>query len=64
MEGKKYEFLIGEGASCLLPGADDEQFSYSVLENLEFSEVMYMMELCRKQTYRPLICIREMGEDE
>lgn len=60
----KYEFLLGEGAECLLPGGDADGFSYTVLENLEFSEVMYLLELAKKQTYRPLICIREMGEDE
>lgn len=64
MEGKKYEFLIGEGASQLLPDANDDSFSYTVLENLEFSEVLYLLELCKKQTYRPLISIREMGGDE
>lgn len=59
----KYEVLIGEGGDgMLLPRADSDEFSYVCLENLEFSEVMYLMELFRKQTYRPLFSVREMGE--
>lgn len=61
-----YEVLIGEGAEGLLPTqADfDDGFAYTVLEHLTFSEVMTMMEFFRKQTYHPIITVREEKEDE
>lgn len=59
----KYEVLIGEGGDgMLLPRADADDFSYVCLEHLEFSEVMYLLELFKKQTYKPLFTVREMDE--
>ena len=67
MEIKRYEILIGEGSEGLIPMSDEIEegsFTYSCLEHLEFSEVMMVLELFRKQTYRPLIIIREEKLDE
>ena len=67
MESKKYEVLIGEGSEGLIPMSDeleDGSFTYSCLEHLEFSEVMMVLEMFRKQTYRPLISIREENPEE
>lgn len=67
MESKKYEVLIGEGSEGLIPISEEIEegyFTYSCLEHLEFSEVMVVLELFRKQTYRPLIIIREENPDE
>lgn len=63
---KQYEVLIGEGSEGLLPTQSDfdDGFSYTVLEHLTFSEVMTMLEFFRKQTYHPIITIREEKEDE
>ncbi len=67
MESKRYEVLIGEGSEGLIPSSNEIEegdFTYSCLEHLEFSEVMMVLELFRKQTYRPLIIIREENPEE
>ena len=64
---KLYEVLLGEGSEGLIPSQadiDEGWFTYSVLEHLTFSEVLEMLEFFRKQTYHPIITIREEKEDE
>ena len=67
MESKRYEVLIGEGSEGLIPMSnelEDGTFTYACLEHLTLSEVFMILEMVQKQTYRPLISIREENPDE
>lgn len=63
MEQKKYEVGFAESPDGLLfPDGSQEDFHYCVLENLTMSDVMELLEMFAKQTYHPLIAVREMDE--
>ena len=67
MESKRYEVLIGEGLEGLIPATyemENGSFSYACLEHLTMSEVFMLLEMIQKQTYRPLISIREEDPNE
>ena len=65
MDQKKYEVGIAESPDGLLfPDGSADDFHYCVLENLTLSEVMELLEMFAKQTYHPLIAVREMDDGE
>ena len=63
MEQKRYEVGIAESPDGrLFPDGGEDNFHYCVLENLTMSEVMELLEMFSKQTYHPLMAMREMDE--